>query len=143
MLTGWFSYFIVGWATLMLGLMSIGGFFMFRKFLKRMPKGDGKSDLEWEEYYVNASLHLWGDDAKRLLYRLVDPVPSLFRDVAKQKIASRIAEIALSQDAKSITNEHIIEGYITATPKRDHKFLKKALRNEGIDPDKYSLFFER
>ena len=32
--------------------MGIGGFFMFRKFLKRLPKQDGKSDLDWEEFFV-------------------------------------------------------------------------------------------
>ena len=28
-----------------------GGYFMFRKFLKGMPKEDGKSDLDWQDYY--------------------------------------------------------------------------------------------
>ena len=35
-----------------IGFMGIGGFFMFRKFLKRLPKQDGKSDLDWEEFFV-------------------------------------------------------------------------------------------
>ncbi|MCV5792452.1 DUF2621 domain-containing protein, partial [Escherichia coli] len=40
MLEGWFSWFIVLWTVILLGLMSIGGYFMFRKFLKRLPKED-------------------------------------------------------------------------------------------------------
>jgi len=38
LLEGWFSWFIVLWTVILLGLMSIGGYFMFRKFLKRLPK---------------------------------------------------------------------------------------------------------
>ena len=40
LLEGWFSWFIVLWTVILLGLMSIGGYFMFRKFLKRLPKED-------------------------------------------------------------------------------------------------------
>ena len=53
LLEGWFSWFIVLWTVILLGLMSIGGYFMFRKFLKRLPKEDGMSILDWEEHYIN------------------------------------------------------------------------------------------
>ena len=52
MLEGWFLWFILFWIVFLIGFMGIGGFFMFRKFLKRLPKQDGKSDLDWEEFFV-------------------------------------------------------------------------------------------
>ncbi|MGE7055103.1 DUF2621 family protein, partial [Paenibacillus glucanolyticus] len=39
----WFMNSIAFWGWVMLGLMGIGGFFMFRKFLKVLPKAGGKS----------------------------------------------------------------------------------------------------
>lgn len=67
LLEGWFSWFIVLWTVILLGLMSIGGYFMFRKFLKRLPKEDGMSILDWEEHYINKTRHLWDDEQKQLL----------------------------------------------------------------------------
>ena len=115
---------------------------MFRKFLKVFPKADGKSTLDWEEHYVNESLHLWNEEAKDLLNELVSPVPELFRDVAKQKIGSKIGQIALEDRAKTIGFDHIIRGYIVATPKRDHKFLRKKLDSMKIDITPYEHLFE-
>ena len=59
MLEGWFLWFILFWIVILLGSFAIGGFFMFRKFLKKMPKVDGMSDMDWEEYYVNHTIELW------------------------------------------------------------------------------------
>ena len=59
---------------------------MFRKFLKQLPKQDGKSDLDWQNIYLDKTIHLWGDEEKALLGELVSPVPELFRQVAKEKI---------------------------------------------------------
>lgn len=137
LLTGWFLWFILIWVVLFIGLMAIGGFFMFRKFLKRMPKEDGKSAMDWEEHYVGETIHLWGDDSKALLTELVSPVPDLFRPVAKQKIAGKIGELALEEKASSITFDLIIRGYIIASPKRDHKFLRKKLNQMKIDTTQY------
>ena len=88
-LDGWFMWFILFWVVVLVGTMGIGGFFMFRKFLKSMPKKDGKSTLDWQDHYVSKTVHLWGTEAKDLLNELVTPVPELFRDVAKQKIARK------------------------------------------------------
>ncbi|MFB9762371.1 DUF2621 domain-containing protein [Ectobacillus funiculus] len=137
MLTGWFSWFIVIWTVILLSLMSIGGYFMFRKFLKRLPKEDGKSILDWEYYYIEQTRHMWGEEQKTLLEELVSPVPELFRDVARSKIAGKIGELALQEKAVSITQDLIIKGYILATPKRDHKFLVQTLKKKQID---YSPF---
>src|SRR5690606_41578854 len=52
-LDGWFLWFILFWIVVLITFFAIGGFFMFRKFLKRLPKADGKSDMDWEEYYVS------------------------------------------------------------------------------------------
>ncbi len=69
LLEGWFSWFIVLWTVILLGLMSIGGYFMFRKFLKRLPKEDGMSILDWEEHYINKTRHLWADEQKTIVRR--------------------------------------------------------------------------
>jgi len=114
---------------------------MFRKFLKRLPKEDGKSELDWEEYYIQQTRHLWSEEQKALLEELVAPVPELFRDVARQKIAAKIGQLALEEKAPSITQDLVIRGYIIATPKRDHKFLIKRLKEKNIDYSKYEALF--
>ena len=102
MLEGWFLWFILFWIVLLVLLMGIGGFFMFRKFLKRLPKQDGKSDMDWEEFFVKHTRDLWpGDDLKALLEDLVSPVPELFRDVARQKIAGKIAPATTASETPS------------------------------------------
>ncbi len=106
-----------------------------------MPKEDGKSDMDWEEYYVDETKHLWRDEEKRLLDDLVSPVPELFRDVAKQKIAGKIGELALSEKAKQIDQDILIRGYIIATPKKDHKFLRKKLTQKNISMKPYEHLF--
>ncbi|RAP24535.1 hypothetical protein C2W59_02052 [Bacillus pumilus] len=142
MLSGWFLWFILFWGTVMIGLLAIGGFFMFRKFLKRLPKEDGKSELDWQDEYIQKSLHLWGEEDKQLLNELVLPVPELFRDVAKEKIAGKIGELALKEQAASINLDLIIRGYIIATPKRDHKFLLKRLQEKNIDHTPYEALLK-
>ncbi|MBS4194098.1 DUF2621 domain-containing protein [Lederbergia citri] len=141
MLSGWFVWFILFWVFILISLMAIGGFFMFRKFLKRLPKEDGKSDMDWEEFYVKKTQNLWTPDKKSLLDELVSPVPELFRDVARQKIAGKIGEIALKEKVKKIDLDVLIRGYILATPKRDHKFLKKKLAEMNIDVTPYEHLF--
>ncbi|OZI11871.1 hypothetical protein CD798_08085 [Bacillaceae bacterium SAOS 7] len=141
MLEGWFSYFILFWVVILMGSFAIGGFFMFRKFLKRFPKEDGRSDMDWEEYYVEQTRHLWKQREKDLLEELVSPVPELFRDVARHKIAGKIGEITLKENAKEVTQDLVIRGYIVATPKRDHKFLRKKLTEMNIDMTPYEHLF--
>lgn len=114
---------------------------MFRKFLKLFPKEDGKSIIDWEEYYVNESLHLWDDQAKALLEELCSPVPELFRPVAKQKIGAKIGQLALEEKLDKVDLDVIIRGYIIATPKRDHRFLRKKLAEMEIDVEPYEEFF--
>ncbi|GGJ84875.1 hypothetical protein GCM10007063_04260 [Lentibacillus kapialis] len=134
--------FIVFWGFLMISFMGIGGFFMFRKFLKQLPKEDGKSNMDWEAYYVEQTRHMWPEKEKHLLEELVAPVPELFRDVARHKIVGKIGEVALANSNTLITQEVLIEGYILATPKRDHKFLKKKLKEKNIDVTPYKHLFE-
>lgn len=141
MLEGWFLWFILFWVIILLGSFAIGGFFMFRKFLKKMPKEDGKSDMDWEEYYVQNTVHLWQEKEIELLKDLVSPVPELFRDVAKHKIAGKIGELALQEKAEKIDQDLIIRGYILATPKRDHKFLRKKLADNQIEVSSYEHLF--
>ncbi|WP_067730954.1 DUF2621 family protein [Oceanobacillus damuensis] len=136
------SILIVLWGFLLISLMAIGGYFMFRKFLKKLPKDDGKSVMDWEEYYMEKTRHMWKDEEKELLEELVSPVPELFRDVARHRIASKIGEISLKKHMDYIDQTTLIEGYILATPKRDHKFLRKKLKQKEIDVTPYDHLFE-
>ncbi|WP_048601562.1 DUF2621 family protein [Rubeoparvulum massiliense] len=136
-----FGVGITVWMTILITLISIGGFFMLRKFLKSMPKEDGKSELDWQDYYIEKSLPLWTEEGRELLEELVSPVPAMFRDVAKRSIAAKIGKLALEERVELITIDVIIRGYIMATPKRDHKMLKSHLENRGIDYTPYQHLF--
>ncbi|MFX3635118.1 MAG: DUF2621 domain-containing protein [Candidatus Pristimantibacillus sp.] len=129
----WFMFFIVFWAIVMVGAMSIGGFFMFRKFLKVLPQRDGKSKLDWQNYWVDRSRSMWPEESKSFLDELVAPVPTPFRDIAKHSIAAKIGQVAIEYNANEVTREHCIEGYIRATPKRDYRSLITFLERKGID----------
>lgn len=132
-----FGSFILLWTVILITLMLIGGYFMFRKFLKSMPKEDGMSDLDWQDHYINKSKHLWTNDTKQLLHDLVIPVPELFRDVAKRTIAGKIGQLALQQEVAKINQDIVVKGYILATPARDHKWLIAHLKEKEIDYTPY------
>ncbi|MDQ0903999.1 DUF2621 domain-containing protein [Paenibacillus sp. V4I7] len=133
MANDFFMWFIIFWVCVLLLFMSIGGYFMFRKFLKVLPKEDGKSKLDWQNHYVDSSRHLWTEDSKRFLDQLVSPVPTAFRDIAKHSIAARIGQVALEAHASEVTRDHCIQGYILATPRRDYKSLTSFLEKQQID----------
>src|SRR5699024_10043554 len=126
----------------MISMMAIGGFFMFRKFLKQLPKADGKSQMDWEQYYIDQTIHMWEDEEKALLEELVSPVPKLFRDVAKQTIASKIGELALKKNENKITRELLNEGYVVWTHKRYHRFFRRKLKQLDIDIEPYEHLFD-
>src|SRR5690625_2923567 len=135
------EYIVVIWGFLLIGLLAIGGYFMFRKFLKQLPKEDGKSDMYWQYYYIEKTKHMWREPELELLEELVSPVPELFRDVAKQTIASKIGELALKENNQEISEETVIKGYIIGTPKRDHRFLRRKLAEKNIDVTPYETYF--
>ncbi|TVY09759.1 DUF2621 domain-containing protein [Paenibacillus cremeus] len=132
-----FMWFIIFWVFVLLFMMSVGGYFMFRKFFKVLPREDGKSTLDWQNHYVESSRHLWNDEAKAFLDMLVEPVPTPFRDIAKHSIAARIGQVALEDKATAVTQDHCIRGYILATPKRDYKSLTSYLDKKQIDYTAY------
>jgi hypothetical protein len=132
-----FMWFIFFWVFFLVFFISVGGFFMFRKFLKVLPKADGKSKLDWQNHYVDSSRHLWTEDSKMFLDQLVSPVPTPFRDIAKHSIAARIGQVALEANATEVTRDHCIEGYILATPKRDYRSLVSFLDKQKIDYSAY------
>ena len=139
----WFMFFIFFWTFVMVGAMGVGGFFMFRKFLKIMPQRDGKSKLDWQNYWVERSRHLWTDESKAFLQELVEPVPTPFRDIAAHSIAARIGQEAIETGAEKVTKDICIVGYIKATPKRDYKVLISFLKKKGIDYKPYEHIFNR
>ncbi len=103
-----------------------------------MPKQDGMSDLDWQDHYIDETRSMWDEETLRLLDELVEPVPELFRDVARRSIAAKIGKLALDQKASKISQDLIIRGYIMATPARDHKWLIEHLTNKGIDFSAYN-----
>lgn len=135
--SNWFMNSIAFWTFMLLGCMCIGGYFMFRKFLKVLPKADGKSKLDWQNYWVERSRPLLSDEMKGFLDQLVQPVPGPFRDIAKHSIAAEIGRIAVESKAPGVTREHCIKGYIVATPRRDNRFLITFLEKNGIDYTPY------
>lgn len=137
-----FMWFIMLWSLFIMVMMAIGGYFMFRKFFKKMPKEDGMSELDWQNHYIDQTRHLWGEEGKLFLEELVEPVPQLFRDVARDKIAGKIGELALEEKVDAITQDLIIKGYCLATPKRDHKFLIKKLSEKNIDQASYKQYLQ-
>lgn len=137
-----FFWMMLFWGVLLIGSMAVGGFFMFRKFLKLLPKADGKSKLDWQNYYVEQSRHLWTEESKAFLDTLVKPVPSPFRDIAKHSIAAKIGQVALDEQATEVTTEHCLRGYIMATPKQDHRALIKFLTKNNIDYEPYKHLFQ-
>ncbi|HET7580504.1 MAG TPA: DUF2621 domain-containing protein [Bacillales bacterium] len=138
-----FMWFIAFWTVCMVVLMAIGGFFMFRKFLKKLPKDDGRSIMDWQEHYIDRTRHMWTDEQKMFLEELVAPVPQLFRDLAREKIAAKIGELAIREKAKRINQDLIVRGYIIATPKKDHKWLIKTLERKQVDLSPYHHLFDR
>ena len=134
---------IILWGFFLIGFLGIGGFFMFRKFLKQLPKQDGRSEMDWQRHYIEQTKDMWQEDELELLEELVYPVPELFRDVARDTIASKIGEIALLKESDIITRDILIEGYIIGTPKRDHKFLRKTLKEKNIDVTPFEEFFHQ
>lgn len=135
-----FMWLILLWSILFFVIMAIGGYFMFRKFLKKMPKEDGMSILDWQDHFIKETNDLWNEEGKAFLEELVEPVPVLFRDVARDKIKGKIGELALEEKANLITRDLIIKGYCLATPKRDHKFLIKKLAEKNIDKTTYHQY---
>ena len=133
----WYMWMIGFWTVVLLLFMCIGGYFMFRKFLKVLPQRDGKSKLDWQNYWVERSRPLWTEESKAFLEKLVSPVPTAFRDIARHSIAAKIGQVAVESGAAEVTEKLCIEGYILATPKRDHKSLMAFLEKNQIDYTPY------
>ena len=74
---------------------------------------------------------------RHFLDRLVAPVPGAFRDIAKHSIAAKIAQVAVESGATEVSENHCIEGYIRATPKRDYRSLISFLEKQNIDYSPY------
>lgn len=99
--------------------------------------------MDWQEYYVDKTQHMWTKEQKDFLEELVAPVPQLFRDLARHKIAAKIGELAIEEKEKQVNEELIIRGYIMATPKKDHRWLIKTLERKEINLVPYRHLFDQ
>ena len=127
------TWLFIFWAVVMTFFLTVGGYFMFRKFLKALPMGSGKSKIDMQNELLEQARGMWSDESLAFLEKLVSPVPQAFRDLARHTIAAGICEVALGEKAVAITPDHCLRGYILSTPRRDHRSLIKFLQENNID----------
>lgn len=88
-----FMWFIVFWGVFMIVFMFIGGFFMFRKFLKRLPKEDGNSVLDWQDYYLEKTRHLWTKQQSDLLEELISLSPTCLKTWHERRSQGKLVNL--------------------------------------------------
>lgn len=127
--SNWFMNSIAFWTFLLLGCMCIGGYFMFRKFLKVLPKADGKSS--WTGRIIGWSAAVrYGATSRRLSWislcsrcpdlsvilpnipLLQRSVKSRWRAMLRQSPASTVSKVTLSLPRGVIT------GFLSPSLKR-------------------------
>src|SRR5699024_3636720 len=99
------DYFIIFWGFLLIGLMAIGGFFMFRKFLKMLHIEDGKSMMDWEILYMEKTKQCWKKNKNNCIEKIVFLVQNLFKDVPQKKFARKIGKVQLKKNEPKLTRE--------------------------------------
>lgn len=78
---------------------------------------------------------VWNDDADALLKQLLKGVPSLFRGLARRKVARVVEEFAAGHSV--VTREDVIRGFIRASPKVTRGRNRGPLLDAGVDVDRY------
>ncbi|MUV39861.1 uncharacterized protein JNUCC1_03745 [Lentibacillus sp. JNUCC-1] len=66
-----------------------------------------------------------GTEEKELLEELVSPVPELFRDVARHKIASKIGELAIYEEKTHVDQDVVIRDILSLLQKGIISFCAK------------------
>ncbi len=84
----------------------------------------------------------WTNEAKTLLSELLEPVPSFVRIMIKRGIKKKIEEVAKSENATDINKEHVVHGFILASPKGSIGNVIKTLEAKHIDYSAYKHLIE-
>lgn len=85
----------------------------------------------------------WQNDAILLFDEFIQPIPVFVRVMVKKGIKKKIEEVATNKQASMVEKDHVIHGFILATPKGSVERTKKMLDSKNIDYSKYeSLFAE-
>jgi catechol 2,3-dioxygenase-like lactoylglutathione lyase family enzyme len=81
----------------------------------------------------------WNPEAEQLLKSLLTRVPSLFRGLARRKVAREAEELAIGRD---VGREDVIRAYIRSNAKVTRSRVRGPLQEHGIDPERYRADFE-
>lgn len=81
----------------------------------------------------------WLAEAEQLLQSLLTRVPSLFRGLARRKVAREAEELATGRD---VTREDVIRAYIRANARITRYRVRAPLLEHGVDLDRYQADFD-
>lgn len=84
----------------------------------------------------------WKKESTELLTDFLKPVPAFVRLMIKKGIKKKIEEVASKEQASSVEKDHVLHGFILATPKGSAANAKKMLDAKEIDYSKYEALFE-
>jgi catechol 2,3-dioxygenase-like lactoylglutathione lyase family enzyme len=81
----------------------------------------------------------WTPEADALLKTLLLAVPSLFRSLARRKVAREAEELATH---RAVDRETVIRAYIRSSARVTRGRLRGPLREQGIDCERYQADFD-
>lgn len=84
----------------------------------------------------------WKKESTELLNEFLKPVPVFVRLIIKKGIKKKIEEVAIQEQASTVLEDHVLHGFILATPKGSVANAKKMLDAKGIDYSNYEDLFE-
>lgn len=84
----------------------------------------------------------WKKESTELLNDFLMPIPAFVRIMIKRGIKKKIEEVAAKEQASTVEEDHVLHGFILATPKGSTDNAKKMLNLKRIDYSKYEDLFE-
>jgi catechol 2,3-dioxygenase-like lactoylglutathione lyase family enzyme len=81
----------------------------------------------------------WLPEAEQLLKSLLTRVPSLFRGLARRKVAREAEELAAGRD---VSREDVIRAYIRSNAKITRSRVRAPLVEHGVDLEQYRADFD-
>jgi hypothetical protein len=83
----------------------------------------------------------WQNDSILLFDELIQPIPVFVRVMIKKGIKKKIVEVASKEQASSVEKDHVLQGFILATPKGSVQRTKTMMDSKNIDYSKYESLF--
>lgn len=84
---------------------------------------------------------MWKKESTELLSDFLKPIPAFVRIMIKRGIKKKIEEVAVNEQSSTVEEDHVLHGFILATPKGSANNAKKMLDEKGIDYSKYEDIF--